>query len=610
MCMLDIHIDDLKAPNLQTWELLLNAFLNGEYYPEAEVVDEFREFFSTLLKTKHYLKYNRVSFDNTQRKLEAFNKTEERVNACLDITKIEINSRKSLLRMVILADYIRDEEFKLSLDGKNASTGAYPIFHRLIFELDKNITSKIALLTGRLCILPSNLLTKLQQHVVENIDLKTSVYSEHDDYVVCLSDSSHLSSAYTKLLEQGDLQIIVGTRALLGEGWDAPFLNTMVMATQTKAYVATNQIRGRVMRIDPNDDFKTASIWHIVATAPEQRLNGLIFDNLQKRFRTFAGIHAYDLRIESGTKRLSLYSEKKKVESTNKNESAVKKIDLIHENNKIMQARLEDDLFNLQARWQNALSQTKHQVFQVGLHHKIDQKSKRFSLDRLVATINESNEKKHNNYVYLAWIIFGFAFYNTIGQIFDGNFAFAAAIALSMTGILFSNAIKFKKHKKKVTAGVIGEKLGKVILLCLHEKGIMKTALKEEKIEQSINVNFVDKNILRFSLNDYSHQENQYFLQAMNDFLQDIDKPRQLLAVTENPTILDLYPIPKSLGSTKKDMAFFLEKWKKVFPQFIDANVLSVNSALGRESLLKASAKKLLDRSEKESPLQMIERWE
>jgi len=159
-------------------------------------------------------------------------------------------------------------------------------------------------------------------------------------------------------------------------------------------------------------------------------------------------------------------------------------------------------------------------------------------------------------------------------------------------------------------AGVIGEKLGKVILLCLHEKGIMKTALEEEKIEQSINVNFVDKNILRFSLNDYSHQENQYFLQAMNDFLQDIDKPRQLLAVTENPTILDLYPIPKSLGSTKKDMAFFLEKWKKVFPQFIDANVLSVNSALGRESLLKASAKKLLDRSEKESPLQMIERWE
>ena len=620
MTMLDIDFDDLQALTVQTWETLLDGFLLGEHFPQAEAVDEFRETLSSLLKGRHYLKFNRVRFDNTQSKLEAFNKTEERISACLDITKIEIENRQSLLRMVILADYIRDEELSLSLDAKSISTGAYPIFHHLVHHLEKEMIEKTALLTGRLCILPLCLLEKLLDLMPTNVNLATKPFSEHKDFIVCGGATSELSSAYTQLLKQGELHIIVGTRALLGEGWDAPFLNALVMATQTKAYVATNQLRGRVMRIDPEDDFKTASVWHIVATAPEQRLNGLIFESLQRRFRTFAGLHAYDLKIESGTDRLALRPEEtnrllgisdetlaKSGATVNMN---LNNTNVIEKNNVMMKTRLADDLFNLQARWQNALSKATQQVFQVGLHHKVNENSERYSLDRLTQSLNALIEQKVNRYRYTSWGIMGVGTVSSIALLIAGQWTYAAAIALSLTGAVSSTSIKLRRQKKKVTTRVIGQKLARVVLLSLHAKGVMKTELQTERLEALINVAYVDEGILRFSLNDYSRQENESFLEAINEFLQPLENPRYLLALVENPTVQDLYPVPKIIGNNKKDAEHFLKEWQTVFPQFKKATVLTTKSHLGEKSLLRASVQRLLNKGEKESPLQMIERWE
>ena len=57
--------------------------------------------------------------------------------------------------------------------------------------------------------------------------------------------------------------VLIGTAALLGEGWDAPAMNSLVMATVIGSYVSSNQIRGRAIRVDPQDPFKTATIWHL-----------------------------------------------------------------------------------------------------------------------------------------------------------------------------------------------------------------------------------------------------------------------------------------------------------------------------------------------------------
>ena len=72
----------------------------------------------------------------------------------------------------------------------------------------------------------------------------------------------------TDLLKQGVTRCIIGTRALLGEGWDCEPLNTLVDLTSVSAFVTVNQVRGRTLRLDPEEPAKTANNWDIVAVLP------------------------------------------------------------------------------------------------------------------------------------------------------------------------------------------------------------------------------------------------------------------------------------------------------------------------------------------------------
>jgi hypothetical protein len=51
------------------------------------------------------------------------------------------------------------------------------------------------------------------------------------------------------VFEQGGINGLVGTKSLLGEGWDAPAVNTLVLGTFVGSYVLSNQMRGRSIRI-------------------------------------------------------------------------------------------------------------------------------------------------------------------------------------------------------------------------------------------------------------------------------------------------------------------------------------------------------------------------
>ncbi|MFZ5480173.1 MAG: DEAD/DEAH box helicase family protein [Myxococcota bacterium] len=72
----------------------------------------------------------------------------------------------------------------------------------------------------------------------------------------------------TRLLAEGVTRCLVGTRHLLGEGWDCPAVNVVVDLSGITAAVTTNQIRGRALRPDPGDPSKVASLWDVVGLAP------------------------------------------------------------------------------------------------------------------------------------------------------------------------------------------------------------------------------------------------------------------------------------------------------------------------------------------------------
>jgi superfamily II DNA or RNA helicase len=73
----------------------------------------------------------------------------------------------------------------------------------------------------------------------------------------------------TRVLESGVSGTLIGTRALLGEGWDCPAVNCLVDMTVATTGVSVQQMRGRSLRLDPEDPEKLASNWDIVCVAPD-----------------------------------------------------------------------------------------------------------------------------------------------------------------------------------------------------------------------------------------------------------------------------------------------------------------------------------------------------
>jgi superfamily II DNA or RNA helicase len=81
-------------------------------------------------------------------------------------------------------------------------------------------------------------------------------------------DSAAWVTAAGRAFEAGATQLLIGTRGLLGEGWDSPSVNVLVDLTAVAADVSVRQMRGRSLRLDPSDADKLASNWDVVCVAP------------------------------------------------------------------------------------------------------------------------------------------------------------------------------------------------------------------------------------------------------------------------------------------------------------------------------------------------------
>ncbi len=88
----------------------------------------------------------------------------------------------------------------------------------------------------------------------------------HDDAAF---DSQVWTAWATELLAAGETHVLIGTRGLLGEGWDCPPVNVLVDMTAVAADVSVRQMRGRSLRLDPADPSKLANNWDVVCVAPE-----------------------------------------------------------------------------------------------------------------------------------------------------------------------------------------------------------------------------------------------------------------------------------------------------------------------------------------------------
>lgn len=94
----------------------------------------------------------------------------------------------------------------------------------------------------------------------------------------------------TSLLEAGVTRCLVGTRALLGEGWDSLALNTFIDLTYATTFASVNQLRGRAIRRDPSWPEKVANNWDVVCIAPGFEKGMQDYERFVRKHESFFGI--------------------------------------------------------------------------------------------------------------------------------------------------------------------------------------------------------------------------------------------------------------------------------------------------------------------------------
>jgi superfamily II DNA or RNA helicase len=184
--------------------------------------------------------------------------------AAIEVISAEAEARGEALRAVVLCDAEHGERqpegSPLSLSG-----GARGVMRALGGDL-RTAALRPLLVTGQsvACLLGDAALLSRA--------LGATVTQTEDGLTLLAApgwDSALWVQAAGAAFAAGTTQLLVGTRGLLGEGWDSPAVNVLVDLTAVAADVSVRQMRGRSLRLDPGDPDKLASNWDVVCVAPE-----------------------------------------------------------------------------------------------------------------------------------------------------------------------------------------------------------------------------------------------------------------------------------------------------------------------------------------------------
>ncbi|MCZ9305480.1 DEAD/DEAH box helicase family protein [Corynebacterium sp. c9Ua_112] len=226
---------------------------------------------ASALRANNLLNKGRISVTGETKVNRILTHSAGKVRAVSDIAEEEVSAMSDSLRLVILADYVqRDYLSSVGSDDALVHVGVIPIFEALRRRVGG--TARIAAISGSVIVIPRSALDEVKRFAVDLDGEVTATKNLNDEYVeVRFSCGTRVSvPAITRAFQEGLFTILVGTAALLGEGWDSPCANALIIASSVRAFMLTNQMRGRVIRVDPAVPDKTANIWHIATCEPSQ----------------------------------------------------------------------------------------------------------------------------------------------------------------------------------------------------------------------------------------------------------------------------------------------------------------------------------------------------
>ncbi|HJA91622.1 MAG TPA: DEAD/DEAH box helicase family protein [Candidatus Eisenbergiella merdipullorum] len=316
-----------KLPEMS--EAWMEKFLQGFLFDDTDSYScsaEYRESLIRRLKAAGLIEKRKVSFLVNAKIEKMLINSRGKLDSIRQIAELEYRSMGNRLRLLILTDYIRGE-YRSAVGAPEKeirSIGVLPVFE-LLRRQEKGW--KLGILCGSMVVIPKDAVGAFarQAGIAEEkllVSCRTLTGREEGKTGYVEVEAGGKLPLYTRvmtaLFEEGEIEILVGTKSLLGEGWDAPCVNTLILASFVGSYVLGNQMRGRAIRIYEKVPDKVSNIWHLVCLSSpreegEKRLSGIPdpalsedFCTLGRRMEGILGLSYDGTTIENGMERLTV----------------------------------------------------------------------------------------------------------------------------------------------------------------------------------------------------------------------------------------------------------------------------------------------------------------
>ncbi|MEP3837320.1 MAG: DEAD/DEAH box helicase family protein [Algibacter sp.] len=556
--------------NLEWLEILLQNLLVSD---RDQLIKE-EDYLSTLekdLRKLNVFERNQVNFVGEQLLYKSLAYSPSKLKSIVDIVLAERATLGANLSCVILTDYIR-KEFLNTPFSKIESVnkiGVLPIFQYVKNYCGHN--KDLAVLTGSVVIIHESILNAFAE--IEPLHNFSFSPLEHDSAFLEVNTKSKAEKSIveiiTQLFENGSIKVLIGTKSLLGEGWDAPSINSLILASFVGSFVSSNQMRGRAIRKDANKPNKTGNVWHLACIDPTATDGGREIDILKRRFEAFVGITNTSIPfISNGFDRLN-FPEVITVE------------DIDQLNKQTLEKSSHRPIITKQ--WEASIGSGTKLTKQVRLLHQGD---KAFEKQKGVYFFDVVRFFVAELSLTILWFYFEFILEGVQLIISRGVtyfiYAFMGAFILRFGYKLYKAVVLYLRYgylHKKI------RKIGLAILHTLHDLKFLNTEINHiEVVSQRLN-----KGDVVCSLVGANNYENALFSKALTEILNPIDSLRYLIIKTnffrKQLNVENFYPVPESFGNKKENALVFKRYWTK----YVGRNKLVFTRQVeGRKLLLKA----------------------
>ena len=228
----------------------------------------------------------------------------------VEVLKAEQRTLGESIRAVVVTDFERTSA-QLGAAGEVADEttgGAIAVFRALLEDEETDALDPV-LVTGSTILVDDDLVERflheanawLGEHASGDVTLEVEMNGAFG--VVTGRGKGWGPRLYvamiTALFQAGVTRCLVGTRGLLGEGWDASKTNVLIDLTAVTTSMSVNQLRGRSIRLDPDLPGKVANNWDVICSADEFARGLSDYERFRDRHATWYGV-TEDGQVEKG----------------------------------------------------------------------------------------------------------------------------------------------------------------------------------------------------------------------------------------------------------------------------------------------------------------------